>query len=192
MNRNTDAILDMNALRQALKKPVMLVGLMGSGKTRLGTKLAHALDLDFHDTDRLIEAKAGYTINEIFEKEGEPKFRAVEKKTVLELLDMGPRIIAGGGGAIMNEGVLDVLKQKAVTVWLKADIGDLAHRLRAAQNRPLLKDRKVEDVLRDMIVRREPFYSQADITVSTTGLMPPEAFAGLIKGLYGFLNPGNV
>ncbi len=183
---------EIEACEKALKKPVVLVGLMGSGKTRVGTNLAHLLKLEFFDTDRLIEAKAGYTINEIFENDGEPKFREVERKTILDLLDKGPCIIAAGGGTIMNEGVPEALKQKAITIWLKTDINELAHRLRNAHNRPLLKSGDPKEILAALAKKREPFYAQADVTVKTAGMQPADTALQLIKALCGFLKPGNL
>jgi shikimate kinase len=181
----------IETLRRTLTRPVMLVGLMGSGKTRLGRALAGVLQIEFYDTDRLIEQKAGASINEIFTEHGEQKFRDVERKTVLELLDKGACVIAGGGGAIMNEGVLEALKARAVTIWLKADIKDLLNRLRHAKDRPLLKGGDPEEILKKLAEKREPFYSQADI-IFESGMAMPEAVSCLIKGLYGFLKPGNV
>jgi shikimate kinase len=183
---------EISAIRAALRKPIVLVGMMGSGKSRLGRRLAGALEIEFYDTDKLIEEKAGRTVQEIFQQDGEPKFRAVEKKTVIEMLDKGPCVIASGGGAVTNEGVIEALKQKAVTVWLKAEACELAKRLIHAHDRPLLKQGKPEEVLKDLAAKREPLYAQADITVETGGLSPDQAMPHLIRGLYRFLKAGNL
>ncbi len=180
------------ALKSVIKKPVVLVGLMGSGKTKLGRKLADLLELEFYDTDRLIEEKAGRTVQEIFQHDGEAKFRVVEKKTMLEIIDKGICVIASGGGAVTNEGVIEALKQKAVTVWLKAEACELAKRLIHAHDRPLLKKGNPAEVLQELADKRAPLYAQADITVETGGLTPEQAMDGLIKGLCGFLKAGNL
>ncbi len=192
MSRTEKTFTEIPALRAALKKPVVLVGLMGSGKSKLGRKLADLLTVEFYDTDKLIEEKARRTVQEIFQQDGEPKFRAVEKKTVLETLDKGVCVIASGGGAVTGEGVIDVLKQKAVTVWLKAEACELAKRLIHTHDRPLLKKGDPEQVLKELGEKRAPLYAQADITIETGGLTADQAMPLLIKGLYGFLKAGNL
>ena len=187
MTLNEKNIPEITALHAALKKPIVLIGLMGSGKSKLGRKLASILEIEFFDTDRVIEEKAGRPVSEIFAHDGEPKFRAVEKKTILELLDKGICVIASGGGAVTNEGVIEALKEKAITIWLKADPDELAKRLENAQDRPLLKGGKPEDVLKTLAEKRAPLYEQADLTIETNGLAPEQASAKLIKGLCAFL-----
>jgi shikimate kinase len=192
MTPDEQNIPELADLRTLLRRPVVLVGLMGSGKTRLGQKLAGMLDIEFHDADRAIEDRAGYSIAEIFQRDGEEKFRDVEKKTMLELLDKGICVIASGGGAVTNETVRAALKEKSVAVWLKADVKELAQRLRNAQDRPLLKNGNPQEILEVMERKRAPLYGQSDLAVDTAGLSPEQAISALIKGLYGFLKPGNL
>jgi shikimate kinase len=185
-------IPEVAILRDALVKPVVLIGLMGSGKSRLGRKVASILSIDFYDSDRVIEEKAGRTVSEIFSNDGEEKFRAVEKKTILELLEKGLCVIASGGGSVINEGVIQTLKQRAVTIWLKADPEELVKRLEYAHDRPLLKSGKPEDVLRSLAEKRAHLYAQADIVIETNNLSSDQATTKLIKGLYAFLKPANL
>lgn len=192
MTINDKTIPEITGLSKALVKPIVLVGLMGSGKSKLGRKLASLLEIDFYDTDRVIEEKAGRSVQEIFTHDGEAKFRTVEKKTILELLDKGICVIASGGGSVTNEGVIEALKERATTIWLKADPDQLAKRLENAQDRPLLKSGKPEDVLKTLAEKRAPLYEQADLTIETNGLSADQASTMLIKGLYAFLKPGNL
>lgn len=177
----------LEKLKNVLDKPIVLVGLMGSGKSRIGSALAHTLGLEFYDTDRVVEKKAGYTINEIFKFDGERKFRSVEKNTVLEILNKGVSVIATGGGAVTNDGIPEALNKQAYTVWLKTDIQELARRLSVSKDRPLLRDRDIASVLEEMLAKRQMYYEQASITFDTTGLQVAASVEGVIKGLWHFL-----
>ncbi len=152
---------------EKIHNPIVLTGLMGTGKSALGKMLAESLGLPFYDSDHVIEQRAGITINEIFELYGEPKFRETETKTILELLEGGPCVIATGGGALTNAPVLDAVKEKALSIWLKTDIPTLLKRLEQSKTRPLLKHDNPQAVLEDLLAKRGPLYEQMSIHVET-------------------------
>lgn len=150
-----------------MEKPIILVGLMGSGKTTIGVALAKRLGLEFFDSDRLIEEQAGVSIAEIFERDGEEFFRKVEGKTIRRLLKKGkPLVLATGGGAFMNEKTRRTAKKYAVSVWLDANIETLLERVEGNNNRPLLNNKNRRKVLQELILKRYPVYAEADLRVN--------------------------
>jgi shikimate kinase len=182
----------LSYIRANLARPVVLVGLMGSGKSRMGRKLAHTLELDFYDTDALIEQKAGYSINEIFAQDGEAKFRAVERSTMIDLLGRAACVVATGGGMVTNAGIPDLLTEKSVTIWLRASISDILNRLKNAQNRPLLKAEDPAKVLEGLNAAREPLYRRAHITIDTGTASADDTEILMIRALYDFLKNSNL
>jgi shikimate kinase len=154
------------AIRNAIgNKNVVLVGMMGAGKSSIGKRLAAELDIPFVDADSEIEAAANMTIPEIFETYGEDYFRDGERKVIARLLRDGPRIIATGGGAVADPETRRRIGRKSIAIWLKADVEILLERVKRRSNRPLLKADNPERVLRRLATEREPYYSCADITV---------------------------
>jgi shikimate kinase len=147
---------------------VVLVGLMGAGKTAVGRLLAERLSLPFVDADREIETAAGLTISEIFERHGEPFFRDREEKVMARLLSGPPQVIAAGGGAFMSAATRDRIKASSVSVWLKADVDLLVKRTAKRNTRPLLAGENPRAVLERLAGVREPVYATADITVETS------------------------
>ena len=146
-------------------KSLVLVGMMGAGKTSVGKRLAARLGLDFLDADAEIESAHRMTIPEIFAKHGEAYFREGERKVVARLLDSGPRVIATGGGAFIHAATRSRIKQQAVSVWLKADFDVLMRRVRKKSNRPLLQTPDPEGTLLRLIEERYPIYAEADHAV---------------------------
>jgi shikimate kinase len=144
---------------------VVLVGLMGAGKSSVGRRLAARLGIPFVDADTEIEAAAALSIPEIFEKHGESYFRAGEVRVMARLLEAGPQVVATGGGAYMNEETRAAVKRRGVSVWLKADLDVLMRRVRRRQDRPLLRQDDPEAVMRRLIDERYPVYAGADLTV---------------------------
>ena len=142
-------------------RSVVLVGMMGAGKSSVGRRLAARLGLPFVDADTEIEAAAGMTIAEIFAAHGEPYFRAGEARVIARLLDHGPQVLATGGGAIMDQRTRDLIHIKGVSVWLKADIDVLLKRTKRRGERPLV------DKMKELLPLREPVYALADITVQS-------------------------
>lgn len=150
-----------------LDRPVVLVGLMGAGKSSVGRRLAASLGVPFCDSDDEVERAAGQTISDIFASLGEPAFREGERRVIARLLDDPPHILATGGGAFVNDQTRQLIKSKAVSVWLKADIEVLARRVGRKDTRPLLRDKDPRQVLQDLAAVRDPLYGQADIVVET-------------------------
>ena len=150
-----------------LDRCVVLVGLMGAGKSAIGRRMAHKLSLPFRDSDDEIEAAAGCPIPEIFSRYGEPAFRDVERKVVLRLLDESPHILATGGGAFMDREIREAVGGKAISIWLKAPLGVLVDRTARRGNRPLLATGDVRAKLKSLMEVRYPVYGTADITVDS-------------------------
>lgn len=152
---------------KSLQKPLVLVGLMGVGKTTIGRRLAEALILRFVDADEEIEKAAGQPISEIFAQWGEQGFRDGEHRVIARLVDEGPCVLATGGGALTHEATRTLLAEKAVTLWLKTDLEVLARRVANKPHRPLLKDKDPLEVLKAQALARFPFYETAHLSVDT-------------------------
>jgi shikimate kinase len=148
-------------------KTIALVGLSGVGKSSIGRRLALALGMPFRDADAEVEAAAGRPIAEIFEQYGEAAFRDGERRVIARLLAEPPHVLATGGGAFMHPETRALLKEKAISVWLKADIEVLARRVSRKDNRPLLAGRDPADVLSAQAHERYPVYALADLAVET-------------------------
>src|SRR5271165_3709008 len=148
-------------------RSVVLVGMMGAGKSSVGKRLAARLGLPFVDADAEIEAGAQLTIPEIFERFGETYFREGERKVIARLLGGGPQVLAAGGGAFMNKTTRDNIAAHGVSIWLKPDVEVLFARVRKKTNRPLLKTADPEGTLRRLLEERSPTYALADITIES-------------------------
>ncbi len=146
-----------------IDRPIVLVGMMGVGKTSIGKKLAERLKLAFVDVDDEIEAAADLNIAEIFERFGEDYFRDGERRVIARLLDGEPKVIATGGGAFINDETRALIKHTALSIWLSADIEVLVERVSRRNHRPLLTGKNPRDVLLDLSKSRDPVYAQADI-----------------------------
>ena len=153
--------------RPITKKTIVLVGLMGSGKTSLGKRLAVALGLPFVDSDTIIEEKSGLLIRNIFETRGEAKFREMEHQTILTNLKRSPIILSTGGGAFCNPKTRAAIKAHAISVWLDAKPTDLLHRIGNTSSRPLLNTGDPLQILSDLRQQRMADYQQAELHVST-------------------------
>jgi shikimate kinase len=149
-------------------RTLVLVGMMGAGKSSVGKRLANALDLPFRDADEEIERAAGRTISEIFALRGEAEFREGERRVIARLLDEPPHVLATGGGAFMNPDTRALVKKKAFSIWLKADPEVLARRVGRKDTRPLLRGKDQRQVLTELLKQREPSYSQADLIVESS------------------------
>lgn len=158
----------LNAIRAALgQRSIVLVGLMGCGKSAIGRRLAAKLALPFVDADEEIEKAAGKSIEDIFADHGEPYFREGERKVLSRLLRSGPQVLATGGGAFMNEETRAAVAEHGVSVWLRAELPLLVRRVAKRGNRPLLKGGDPEAVLQNLMTTRYPVYAQADLTVES-------------------------
>ena len=148
-------------------RTIVLVGMMGAGKTSVGKRLAETLGLPFHDADEEIERAAGRTIPEIFEKHGEAEFREGERRVIARLLDLEPHVLATGGGAFVNPDTRDLVSRKAISIWLKAPPEVLARRVARKSNRPLLAGKDAKAVIQDLLEKREASYGQADLVIES-------------------------
>lgn len=158
-------------LRVPIRKPVVLVGLMGAGKSTIGRRLASAIELPFIDSDNEIVEAAGCSIADIFETYGEAIFRDLEQRVLLRLIGGNACVLATGGGAFINSAIRDAIREKAISVWLKADLDILLERVSRRDTRPLLKTGDKGAILTRLMEERYPIYAQADITIdSNAGL----------------------
>ena len=174
-------------IRHNLDKPIVMIGLMGAGKTRIGRALADALELPFKDSDHEIEKAAGMAVSDIFEKFGETDFRQGEHRVINRLLSKKIRIIATGGGAVMTPATADLIWSKAISIWVRADMDIMVERVGRTDKRPLLKDKDPEGVLGELADKRYPVYEKADIVIDSHN-GPVEAILNqTIDKLYDFL-----
>jgi shikimate kinase len=149
------------------QRSIVLVGLMGAGKTTVGRRLAQKMGLNFVDTDAEIERAAGETIPDIFERHGEAAFRDGERRVIARLLEAGPQVLATGGGAFMDETTRNHIAARGISVWLRADLDVLMRRVARRSNRPLLKQGDPRRTMERLIEERYPVYASADITVDS-------------------------
>ena len=148
-------------------RSIVLIGLMGAGKTAIGRRLANRLNLEFIDADTEIEHAAGKSISDIFTDHGEEHFRDGERKVIARLLESGPQVLATGGGAYMNEETRNSIAQFGISVWLKGDLKVLMERVERRDHRPLLKTGDPTAVMKRLMDERYPVYASADITVQS-------------------------
>ena len=168
-------------------KPLVLVGMMGAGKTTVGRRLAARLNRQFLDSDEEIEKAAQMSIPEIFEQRGEPEFRAGETRVIARVLKDEGIVLATGGGAFVNEETRALVKNEAISIWLKAEADILFERVSRRSNRPLLKTANPRATLEKLIEDRYPIYAEADVTVISRDV-PQDVVAGdVIDAVLGFL-----
>ena len=148
-------------------RTIVLVGLMGAGKTKIGRRLAIRLGLPFFDSDQEIQAAAGETIEEIFANRGEPAFRDGERRVIARLLGGSVHVLATGGGAFMDPVTRAVIARRGVSLWLRADLDVLVQRVSRRADRPLLKAGDPRAILGELIERRHPIYAKAEVTVDS-------------------------
>ena len=167
-------------------RTIALIGLMGVGKSTVGRRLAQRLDLPFADGDAEIESAAGMSVSEIFSSLGVAEFRAGEARVIRRLLDGPPLGLATGGGAILNSATREALKARAVTVWMRADLGVVAQRVQRRDTRPLLRGRDPVQALGELAEARYPLYAQADITVDVGAGSHAQAVDAIVAALDRF------
>jgi shikimate kinase len=148
-------------------KSIVLVGLMGAGKSTVGKKLATLVELPFFDADHEIEKVSTMTIAELFESYGEAEFRDLERRVIARMLEEGPIVLATGGGAYMNDQTRRTIASEGVSLWLKAELDVLMARVVRKQNRPLLKNDNPRGVMERLITERYPVYALADLTINS-------------------------
>jgi shikimate kinase len=166
---------------------VVLVGMMGVGKSTVGRRLAARLHLPFIDADTEIEAAAGMSIPEIFEAHGEPHFRDGEARVIARLLEGGPAVLATGGGSFMREETRRRIGDKAVSIWLKADAEVIMRRVRRRADRPLLQNADPEAAVIRLIGEREPIYQFADLTIASREVPHDKIVDECVEALHAYL-----
>jgi len=169
-------------------RSIVLVGMMGVGKSSVGRRLAVRLSIPFVDADSEIEIAAKMTIPEIFARHGEPYFRSGEARVIARLLEGGPQVLATGGGAFMNADTRALIKQKGVSVWLHADLDVLLRRTsKRRSDRPLLQTDDPSETLRALLAEREPVYALADLTVQSRDVPHEAIVADVMTALAAYL-----
>ena len=161
------AELRQQAANIAPDRTIVLVGLMGAGKTTIGRRLAQALALPFADADDAIAAAAGRSIEDIFAERGECEFRRGERQVIARMLEGVPHVLATGGGAFIDARTRALVKEKAISIWLKAPLDVLMKRVARRDHRPLLKEDDPRAVMQRLMDERYPIYAEADLTIET-------------------------
>ncbi len=169
------------------KRLVVLVGMMGAGKSTVGRRLAARLKLPFVDADNEIEAAAGMTIPEIFDAHGETHFRDGEARVIARLLDSGPAVLATGGGSFMREETRGRIRDKAISIWLKADADVIMRRVKRRADRPLLQTADPAGTVTRLLTEREPVYQHADLTIWSRDVPHDKIVEECIDALYARL-----
>ena len=177
------------AIRERLgRRSIVLVGMMGAGKTTIGRRLAARLQLPFLDADHEIEQAAGKSIPEIFADHGEMQFREGERRVIARLLAGGPQVLATGGGAFMDAATREAVARQGASVWLRAEFDVLLRRVRRRPNRPLLQTADPEATLHALMDRRYPVYAQADVTVLSRDAAHEAIVDDVVAALAAFLD----
>lgn len=155
----------MNLLKKIGKKNICLIGLMGSGKSIIGSDLSKLYDVQCYDSDKIIEKKCNSKINEIFKNNGEKYFRDIEEDVCLELLNLENCVISLGGGAIISQKVRNFIKKYSFSIYLKVDIDTLVKRLKNSKKRPLLQNTNSKEILEKLYWERKQYYNDADLII---------------------------
>ena len=169
-------------------RSVVLVGMMGAGKSTIGRRLSSRLGMPFLDADAEIEAAAGMSIPDIFEARGEPDFRDGEVRVIARLLDSGPAVLATGGGALMRKETRDRIRDKAVSIWLKVDADVIMRRVKRRADRPLLQTADPAATVGRLIEEREPVYQHADLTIWSRDVPHEKIVDECIEALHGLVS----
>lgn len=176
--------MEAGLVRQRLgQRPVVLVGLMGAGKTSVGRRLAEKLGIPFVDADHEIETAAGKPIKEIFADHGEAYFREGERRVIQRLIGNGAQVLATGGGAYMNDETRARIQEHGVSVWLRAALPLLMKRVAKRQDRPLLQADDPEKVMRELMDKRYPVYALADVTLESRDVQHGQMVNDVIRAL---------
>jgi shikimate kinase len=170
-------------------RSIVLIGMMGVGKSSIGRRLGSRLGVPFVDADTEIERAAGMSIADIFARHGEAAFRSGEARVIARLLNGGPQVLATGGGAVMNEATRALIKERGVSIWLSAELDLLLRRIsKRKAERPMLQTDDPAATLRDLLTTRQPIYAQADITVQSRDVPHDAIVTEIIEALTAFLS----
>jgi shikimate kinase len=181
---------EIAALASRIDRPIVLVGMMGVGKTTVGRKLSQALNMPFVDADEAIENAAQQTISEIFARHGESEFRDGERRVIARLITEDgerPKVIATGGGAFCNAATRELALAKAITIWIDCDIAVLLERVSRKENRPLLRQGDPKEIITRLMAEREPFYAQAHIRVMSGNVPHTRTVSQILKEIDAWL-----
>ena len=177
----------IRALAARIDRPLVLVGMMGVGKSTIGKKLAHLLELPFRDADDEIEQAAQLSVSEIFERFGEAHFRDGERRVIARLLDGGPAVVATGGGAFVQPETRALIHAKGIAIWLDSDVATLVDRVGRKDTRPLLRGGDPKEIVSRLKAEREAAYSEAPIKVMSDTGPHGEAVNRILKALSEWL-----
>lgn len=180
-----NSIIKENRNQLGLTKAIVLVGLMGAGKSTVGRRLAAEIGIRFVDSDNEITEAAECSISDIFETYGEAKFRDLEKRVIIRLLGGEPLVLATGGGAFMNPEVRESVKEHAISIWLRADIEVLLERVSRRNNRPLLENGDKRAILTRLMNERDSVYAEADLIVNNDMGEHDKVVARIVEALKG-------
>jgi len=169
-------------------RPIALVGMMGAGKTTVGRRLATALNLPFHDADAEIEQASGMSVADLFARHGEESFRRGEAQVIERLLSGPPIVIATGGGALLNAATRSLVKAKAISIWIRADVDTLVKRATKRATRPLLKKGDPREIISRLLEERTPFYAASDIAIDSNTGSHARTVQTIVNALADFLN----
>lgn len=176
-------------VRNNLKgRTIVFVGMMASGKTKIGRWIAQELDLPFYDSDWEIEKSVGKSITDVFSTLGEARFRAGERKIISRILHQSTSVLATGGGAFMDTHTQSIIRKKGISLWLKADVETLYLRIKGKSNRPLLNTENPKETLVSLLELREPIYAKADIMIHVHNRPKREAVDTVIEKLKNWLS----
>jgi shikimate kinase len=188
-NNANDAATESTILPLLGRRSIVLIGMMGVGKSSIGRRLGARLGVPFVDADAEIEKAAGMSIADIFARHGEADFRSGEARVIARLLEGGPQVLATGGGAVMAADTRAAIKAKGVSIWLSADFDVLMRRILKRKNdRPMLQTADPAATLRQLLTEREPIYAQADIAVHSREVPHDAIVAEIMRDLAAFLN----
>jgi shikimate kinase len=165
------------------RRSIVLVGMMGAGKSSIGRRLALRLGIPFVDADAEIEKAAGMSISDIFAVRGEAEFRAGEARVIARLLESGPQVLATGGGAFANPDIRSAIAAKGISIWLKAEFDVLMKRVKRRHDRPLLKTDDPGATLRRLMEERDPIYALADVTVQSRDVLHDKIVDEIVSAL---------
>jgi len=154
-------------MKVKIEKPIVLVGMIGTGKSTIGKKLARKLHMQFYDSDQVIEEREGLSIVDIYDFKGEQYFHQQEEKIIAEILRYGPIVLSTGGGSFINENVRKLIKDKAISVWLYTDLDIIHDRVSRRNTRPDLNNGNKKQILEQMVEERYPIYELADIKIES-------------------------
>jgi shikimate kinase len=181
------SIRSRSTLSEPPPKTIVIIGLMGAGKSSIGRRLATRLKLPFVDADREIEDAAGCSIADFFERYGEAAFRDGERRVIDRLLRRPVHVLATGGGAFMNPDTRRAIRERGISVWLRAALDVLARRTARRSHRPLLNSGNPREILAGLIEQRYPVYAEADVIIDSQDIPPEDTVDRVIEGLMAFL-----